>query len=376
MSAVELDGDRQRQAKEYARIRRRLFLVNLLVGAAYVLIWLVTGLSAWWRDQVLSITANPWLAVAIYALGFGAVFMVIDAPLTYYSGYVLPHRYGLSRQTFLEWLWDQIKGIAISGVLGLILLEVIYLLLRESPDWWWLWAFVVVLVFSVLLSNLAPVLLFPLFYKFTPLQDQELKDRLVRLAERAGTYVRGVFTFNMSSKTVEANATLMGLGNTRRIALGDTLLESFSNDEIETILAHELGHHVHGDLGKGILVQSILSLIGFWLASLVMRWGVAAFDLNGLADPAGLPLLVLAMGVYGLVTMPLGNAYSRWRERLADQYALETTQKPQAFASAMTRLANQNLADADPEPWVEVLLHSHPSISRRVAMAESFGSEN
>jgi STE24 endopeptidase len=179
----------------------------------------------------------------------------------------------------------------------------------------------------------------------------------------------------MSSKTVAANAAVMGLGKTRRIVLGDTLTNNFSHDEIETVLAHELGHHVHRDLPLGIIVQSTLTLIGFWLADGVMRWGIALFGYSGLTDPAALPLLLIALAVFGLVTMPLGNLWSRWREVMADEYALQMTHRPQAFISAMTRLANQNLADADPPAWVEFLLHSHPSISKRVAMAQSLRIE-
>jgi STE24 endopeptidase len=176
----------------------------------------------------------------------------------------------------------------------------------------------------------------------------------------------------MSSKTVAANAALMGLGNTRRIVLGDTLTTRFTADEIEAVLAHELGHHVHRDLVTGIAVQSGLTLAGFWLADQVMRWGIAVFGYTGLTDPATLPLLMVALAVFGLVTMPLGNLWSRWREVKADEYALKMSGNPQAFISAMTRLANQNLADADPPAWVEFLLHSHPSISKRVALAQCF----
>jgi STE24 endopeptidase len=373
---TSLDAERQQKAKEYARIRRRLLLVDLALGAAFVLVWLLSGASLGLRNQVMALTNQPLLAVALYAAVFGAAYGVLDAPLSYYSGFVLPHRYGLSTQSLRAWLWDQVKGAAIGGVLGLVLLEVMYVLLRASPDWWWLWTALVMLFFSVILSNLAPVLIMPLFYKFVPLDDADLAARLTRLSEQAGARVRGVYRFDMSSKTVQANAAVVGLGNTRRIILGDTLLESFSSDEIETILAHELGHHVHGDLGKGILVGSALTLIGLWLAGRALNWGVAAFDLAGLADVAAMPLLALALGAFELVTMPLNNGYSRWRESLADRYALETTRKPEAFADAMTRLANQNLAEADPERWVEVLLYSHPAISRRVAMAKEFGLES
>jgi STE24 endopeptidase len=288
-----LDPDRQKKAKEYARIRRRLMLVDLGLGAVYALVWLLSGASFWLRDQVLALTQNQLLVVALYAAVFGGIYALLDAPLGYYRGFVLPHRYGLSTQTFGAWLWDQVKGAAIGGAFGLVILEVVYVLLRLSPDWWWLWTALVMLLFSVVLSNLAPVLIFPLFYKFSPLDDEDLVARLTRLAERAGTRVRGIFRFDMSSKTVEANAAVVGLGNTRRIILGDTLLDNFSADEIETVLAHELGHHVHGDMGKGILVQSVLTLGGLWLANLALRWGITAFGFEGLADVAAMPLSLI-----------------------------------------------------------------------------------
>jgi STE24 endopeptidase len=368
-----LDPERQQQAKEYARIRRRLFIVDLAFGAVYLLVWNFSGLSPWLRDQVFGLTQATWLSVPLFALGFGAPYSILTAPLNYYSGFVLPHRYGQSTQSLTDWLKDQFKGLLIAGVLGLIVLEIIYALLGAAPQTWWLWAGLVMLIFTVLLSNLAPVLIFPLFFKYQPLENEDLVERLTRLAERAGTKVKGVYVFDMSSKTVAANAALMGLGNTRRIVLGDTLINKFSANEIEAVLAHELGHHVHKDLPLGIIVQSALTLIGFWLADGVMRWGIAAFGYRGLTDPAALPLLLIALSVFGLVTMPLGNLWSRWREVMADEYALKTTQQPQAFISAMTRLANQNLADAEPPAWVEFLLHSHPSISKRVAMAQNYG---
>jgi STE24 endopeptidase len=367
-----LDPERQEKAKEYARIRRRLFVVDLVIGAVYLIIWIVTGLAPWLREQVHLLTQATWLSVPLFAFGFGLPYGILTAPLNYYGGFVLPHKYEQSTQSLKDWLIDQVKGLLISGILGLIVLEIIYWFLGMAPQTWWLWAALVMMVLTIILSNLAPVLIFPLFYKYQPLEDEELVNRLTQLAENAGARVKGVYAFDLSSKTVAANAALMGLGSTRRIVLGDTLINSFSTDEIETVLAHELGHHVHKDLLLGILVQSVLTLFGFWLANLVMRWGIATFGYTGLTDPATLPLLIIALSIFGLVTMPLGNAWSRWREVMADTYALATTQKPQAFISAMTRLANQNLAEAEPPAWVEFLLHSHPSIHKRVAMAENY----
>lgn len=373
---VVLDESRQGKAKEYAAVRRRLMLVDLAIGAIYVLLWLLTGLNITVREWVAEITPNPWLAVALFGAAFALPYVLISLPLSYYTGFVLPHRYGQSNQALGSWVVDQIKGAAIGGVLSLIMLEVIYWLLRAAPEWWWLYAAGVMLFFTVILSSLAPVLIAPLFYKFTPLQDEDLARRLIRIAEQAGTNVKGVYRFDMSKRTKGANAALMGLGATRRIVLGDTLLDEFTPDEIETVLAHELGHHVHRDIPLGIVVNTALTLLSFWLAHQTLLWGVDAFGLTSVGDPAGLPLLMVVVTVISLLAMPLGNAYSRWRERMADRYALESTRKPQAFADAMTRLANQNLAEADPARWVVLLLYSHPPIRERVAAAHAFSAHS
>jgi STE24 endopeptidase len=373
-STPTLDPERQKMAKEYARISRRLMVVDLAFGGVYALAWLVFGWSANIKTWLAGFSANPWLLVALYALVFGGIYLLINLPLSYVEEYVLPHRYSQSTQDLKGWVSDQLKGLGISALLGGIVLEIIYTVLRAFPDTWWLWAALIMIVFSVLLANLAPVLLMPIFNKFVPIgpEHQDLVDRLMRLFQKAGTRVQGVYKFDMSRRTKSANAALTGLGSTRRIILGDTLLSEFTPDEIETVLAHELGHQVNRDIPLMIVAQAALTLVGLWLASLGLRWGASLFGLAGPADIAALPVFMLVIGLYGLVTMPLTNALSRWRERKADQYALETTHNAAAFASAMTRLANQNLSDADPEAWVELLLYSHPALSKRIHMAEAY----
>jgi STE24 endopeptidase len=370
---VAVDNERQELAKEYARIRRRLMLVELLIGGLYALTWLVFGWSSELKGILLSITDNEWILVAFFGLVFGGIYYLITLPLSYYSGFSLPHRFGLSTQTLREWVVDQIKGLGIGLILGGILIETIYVLLRIAPDNWWIWAALIMLFFNVLLANLAPVILFPIFYKFVPLGDDhaELVERLIALAKEANTYVKGVFIFDMSSRTTAANAGLTGIGNTRRIILGDTLIEEFPTDEIETVLAHELGHHVNKDIPLGILIESLITLIGFFLASSVLDWGTLNLGFYGPSDIAAMPLFILVMGFFGLITMPLGNAYSRWRERLADTYAIEITGNGSAYASALMRLANQNLSELNPEPWVEFLFYSHPSLGKRIKNAET-----
>ncbi len=376
MTEATLDQEKQDQAREYARIRRRLMLLDLGLAAVYTVLWLALSWSEALRDRLTDLTNNQWLVVAGFMLIFGGLYFVIDLPLGYYSGFILPHRFDLSNQTLKDWVVDQVKGVLVGGVLGLLVIELVYFLLRSSPDLWWLWAGLALLLFNVVLANLAPVLLMPIFYKFVPLDEEhaELAERLLHLAERVGTRVQGVYKFDMSRRTKAANAAVTGLGNTRRILLGDTLINEFSPAEIETVLAHELAHQVHRDIPLGILIESLITLGGLYLAALVLNWSVITLGFNSIADVAAIPLFGLVMGLYGLIIMPLGNAYSRLRERRADEFALKITGNGEAYASALTRLANQNLAEADPEPWVEVLLYSHPALSRRIAMAENYQS--
>lgn len=380
MEETTLDLKRQEQAKQYARIRRRVMLVNLGLNAIYTLLWLLAGWALSVRDFFLGYTSNDWLLVAGFAFIFGAAAIVYELPMSYYSGFVLPHRYGMSNQSLKDWITDNIKGLLVAGPIGLLMLEGVYFVLRIAPDVWWMLAAGFLLVFNVILGNLFPVLIAPLFNKYTPLDEEhaDLADRLVQLAQRANTPVMGVYKFDLSRQTNAANAALAGIGNTRRIILGDTLINEFSADEIETILAHELGHQVNNDIPLGIAFGTVNTLAGLYLASLGLVWGAGFFGFNGVADIAAFPLFGIVLGGFGLVTMPLGNAFSRWRERKADAYALQATNNAQAFASALTRLANQNLAEVQPEGWVEFLLYSHPALSKRIAMAEghhSFGEK-
>jgi STE24 endopeptidase len=232
------------------------------------------------------------------------------------------------------------------------------------------WAFFMGLF--VLLAQLAPVVLFPIFYKFEPLDNEELRRRLVVLGERAGTRVRGVYRWKLSEKSKKANAALTGLGATRRIILADTLLDNYTPDEIEAVLAHELGHHVHRHILKSIFVQACITLAGFWAANWVLHYAVDHHMFEQLSDFANLPLLVLVSVVLSVILMPALNAYSRYNERQADRYAFESIASVEPFISSMNKLAQQNLAERTPSKWVEALFHSHPSISRRLAAAEAW----
>jgi len=377
---VMLDAEKQKKARQYARIKRRLSAVGIGIGAAGILVLLLSGLGNWLRTvlQRLSWLAwhsatgwYPWQILAYFLIIFLA-YEIITAPLSYYS-YALSRRYGLSTMSRSAWLRDQMKGLALGIVLEGAIIELIYVLLAFQPKSWWLWVALVLIFFSVVMANLAPVLILPLFYKFSPLPEGELTERLLALVRRANTHVRGVFTMHLSDKTTAANAAVMGLGNTRRIVVGDTVLDRYTTDEIEVVLAHELGHHVHKDIWKLLVSQSILMSGGLYLANLAFHWVVEVQHYyQSFADPATLPFLFALMGIFGLVVMPISNGLSRIIEYQADEYALQATHKVEAFKSAMTRLANQNLAEAEPAPLIEILFHSHPSIRKRLQHADEF----
>jgi STE24 endopeptidase len=247
---------------------------------------------------------------------------------------------------------------------------VLYFLLRRAGEWWWVGAGLFFLLFGVAMSALFPVLILPLFYKLQPLENDSLRQKLTALAQQVGAKVLGVYRMGMSEKTKKANAAFAGLGSTKRIILGDTLLDKFAEDEIEVVMAHEMAHYKHGDITKMIAWGTATTFVGLKVADLGLRWGMAQFGYREVWDIAAFPLLALCLFVFGLVVMPLNNAFSRSREWKADAAALELTSNRDAFIRAMRKLGDQNLADLSPHPLIEFLLHDHPSLARRIAWAE------
>jgi len=323
------------------------------------------------RDFALSVTPRASLALLVYLLVLAGTSELLHLPLSYYSGYVIEHRFGLSRMTVWMWTKDRLKELALGTVLGVAAAELFYWTLRRHPETWWVWMATAFVLFGIAMTKLAPVVLFPLFFKFQPLENEELMRRLTALCERAGPPVAGgVWEWKLSEKSRKSNAALVGWGSTRRIILSDTLLEKHSPEEIETILAHELAHHVHRDISKGILIEAGLAFATFYLIHRALVWATPRFGFDGLADFANLPFVLLVSTGLSLVALPAAKAYSRWRERLADEFALRATRNPQAFIGAMRKLGEQNLADPKPHPAVEFLFYSHPSMEKRIAFAE------
>ncbi len=360
------------EARRYNRIHRRLGVADFAIGSGFLIVLLLTGWSGWLRDLALRRGfQNYTLAVFIYLFLLLFVGKVLAFGLDYY-GFRLEKQYQLSTQKMRAWVWDEAKGFLVGLVLAGIVVELVYFLIRQWPQYWWILAWAIFMGLFVVMAQLAPVVLFPIFYKFEPLENEDLRRRLIVLSEHAGTRVRGVYRWKLSEKTKKANAALTGLGSTRRIILADTLLDNYAPDEIEAVLAHELGHHVHKHILKSILVQAGVTLLGFWAANFVLHYAVDHHMFEELSDFANLPLLAITATVISLLLMPALNAYSRFNERQADRYAFESIATVEPFISSMNKLASQNLAERTPSKWIEVLFHSHPAISKRVAAAEAW----
>lgn len=361
------------EARRYNRIKRWLGIADFVVGFGLLIVLLLTGLTGNLRDLAYQLGRQYYtVSLILYVVMLMLLTKVIGIGLEYY-GFRLEHNYRLSNQKLTSWLWDQVKGFLVSVILASIVAVVLYSILRQYAQHWWVLSWAVFLGLFVLMAQIAPVVLFPIFYKFEPLQNDDLKARLVRLSEKAGTRVRGVYKWKLSEKSNKANAALTGLGATRRIILADTLLDNYSPEEIEAVLAHELGHHVHRHILKSIGVQAVVTLVGFWATNQVLHFAVERMHMfEQLSDFANMPLLILVATLLSLLLMPALNAYSRFNERQADRYAFRSISTVRPFISSMNKLASQNLAERTPSKLVEWLFHSHPSISRRVQAAEAW----
>jgi len=336
------------------------------------LVFLLAGGSEAIRNLVEGWTTTSALIVLLYLLVAGAGLQLIEFPFEIYSGHFIEKRFGLSKVSIISWLYDWLKGTLIQSVLLVAIVSGIYWLLRSQPDLWWLWAAIGATVLVIIMMALVPVLLLPLFYKFEPIPEGELKDRLFALADQIGTHVQGIYVWHLGDKTSKANAAVTGWGRTRRIIISDTLIESNSPEEIEVVMAHELGHHVRWDVWKMMFVSTILIFVSFFVIDLAMNAWIDSLGLRGISDIAGLPLVLIVGAGVSLVALPVSNWLSRRAESAADLYALNLTGMRDQFISAMDKLGDQNLAQKKPNAFVEFVFHSHPSIQHRIDNARAW----
>jgi STE24 endopeptidase len=363
------------EAKSYGRRELACTLADKALDVAYLAVaafLLARPVDAWL--QTYPLLARNWsLRLAALFLVIMGIHLLLSFPLSLYSGHVLEQQYHLSTQSFGRWLWQYVKRNLLGIGFSLVLFVGLYWMIWTVGSAWWLVAAAAFFLVSVVVGQLGPVLILPLFYRVEKLDAPDLADRIGRLAAGTGLSIEGVYRLILSDETVTANAALAGLGRTRRVLLGDTLLDGLRPEEIEVVFAHEIGHHVFHHIRKSILAGLVFSAAGFWLCDrLLMLWAGHAggpFD-YGRLPVATLPLLLLILTVFALVFEPLRNAVSRRFERQCDRYALERTGAREAYLSAFRKMARLNKDDPNPH-WLAVLLfHSHPPIAQRLAMAE------
>jgi STE24 endopeptidase len=362
-------------AKDYERKKIYIFIIDLLIAVVFLLIVLLTGVSLYLRDAVFNLTTNFYLALLYYLLFLGFMYLIVDFPIVFYDGFVLEHKYNLSNETFTGWCKRQLKGILLNIILVIPLIEVLYLLMRHFPDMWWAISAAVWIILTIVLTNLAPIVILPFFYKSVPLDNTELNCRIEECARISGIKVKGIFRIDLSKETKKANAALAGIGNTKRILLSDTLLSGYAPGEIVTIFAHEAGHDRYGHMYKLFAFGSLVSFAGFYTVYHMVGLIVLLLGFKNVWDIAALPGLILAMAIFSLAVAPLQNVMSRYFERQADIFSLEVTRDSTSFISAMNKLSIQNLSDTHPNPLVEFLFYSHPPIGKRIKLAQIWESQ-
>ena len=367
----ELSSEELKNAKSYQRIRNWLTLVDIVLTILLLCVMMGFGIQNFFL-WLAGISNHLWLELFLFFLGFSLFFLVFHLPFRFYSGYLLEKRYQLSNHTPQSWVMETLKKEILSFVLTTALVFLLFLLVWKNPkDWWW-WTWLAYAGVTILLGKLFPILIIPLFYKYDPLPEGELRARIVTLANRFGMNVKNIYSLNLSKTTKKANAAFLGLGKTKRIVLSDTLIQNFTNDEIETVLAHELGHFKHKDIWKQLALGMIMSWMAFWLVHRVLDSVAADFGYLGIKDLYYFPLLCLVFYSFSLIVSPLGNFFSRYVEKQADLFALRATRDQDAFISAMEKLSQMNLADPSPHPLIEFLLYDHPAIGKRIALAQKF----
>ena len=354
-------------SKTYNNIKLASGIGKGIASFILILFFVLSGLSRTLLTLLTQYTQITYLQFLLFVGVTGLAAGILFFPLNYYTGFYLEHKYNLSNQTFLAWIWEDLKGLLVSLVIGIPVLLLFFWLLNRYGAIWWLPMAVLLFILSVLLARIVPVFILPLFYKITPLEDEDLKTRINTLATDAGIKVQNVYKFNMSKNTKKANAAFTGIGKSKRILLGDTLLDNYSQDEIETVLAHELGHYKKKHIIKNIIIGTASSFLTLFLIAWFYDKSLAWFHFTGRIDIPALPLLSLWAMLIGIILTPVGNIISRKYEYEADEYAVTSTHKPADFIATLEKLNDQNLGDKDPHPFVEWFFYSHPSIKKRIA---------
>ena len=369
----EFDSKKRKLAQHYTRGRLLNFAFNgVVIPIGFLFIFLSTGASAL-LSGVLS--GYGFLQVPVYAFLLLWFMTAVEFPLRFYFSYVREHNYGLSNYTLGGWFKDFLKGVVLNFVTAVPIAVGLFYLLQF--DLWWIYAGIALTLLRILFTYIIPVVVLPFFYRMEPYKDEEHRKKILEIVRNAGLNdIKNVYVANESAKSTKANALFSGFGGTKRIVLFDTLTEKFTKDEIETVIGHELGHYIHKDEFRDIVLQTILAFPMLFVIDIILRAYVGTSGISSLADVAILPLILLSYYVLGLIAMPVENAYSRKMEREADLFALDSIRKPDAQISTEKRLADMALSEIKSHPVIEFVLRSHPDTLNRIKSCEEWKRRN
>lgn len=359
-------------SKKYNNTKLTLSIIETIAGFVLIFLFVSTGWSVMLEDYLRYNFSSDYLIFILFVLIIGAAGSIIFFPFSFYSGYILEHKYNLSNQNLFKYFIEKAKGLLVSGVIGIPILLLFFRVLREYGTNWWLPFAILMFFISVVLSQIFPVIILPIFYKIKPIENDSLRSRISKLVENAGLIMENVYSFDMSKNTKKANAAFTGIGKTKRIILGDTLLDGYTEDEIETVIAHEVGHYKRKHITKNIIFGTISSFATLFVIAQLYELSLEWFGFESVTQIAALPLLMIWSVIIGLITTPLGNILSRKFEYEADRYAVNVTRKPGSFINTLEKLTEQNLGDKEPNKFVEWFFYSHPSISNRISAIQKF----
>ncbi len=370
----EFNKKKRKTAKIYSRTRFIAGLINGIIIPIVALFLLLQYDIINILSDMFQFNFSVWVGLPLFILAITIILQLIELPLSFYFGYIYEHKYKLSNQSIGGWIWDYTKSSIIGFIFAVIIDSVIFALIIYSPTYWWIWAWLFMFGFEFFISFIYPVTLFRLFYKLKPYDNKKMIKSIKALCKKAGVNeVKKILIADESSKSNKPNAMFTGLGSTKRVILFDTLADNFTDNEIKTVIGHELGHYHHKDILYGSIISGISSFVMLFLINLLLGLNLFGITKNMFAV---LVLITFFFQLFGLITMPLFNIYSRWRERRADWFALELVKLPKAQISTEKKLADMALGDDKPNRFIEWVWYSHPAIWRRVEMSESWAKQN
>lgn len=353
------------KAKQYNRIKILFEVLNLILSLILLLVLVFTPLAKYVETQVHSVTSNDYLTFLLFLIVIGIFNLIITLPFEFYSSFIIEHKYQLSNQRFHDWILERLKSALVSTLIGLPIALVFFYLIKNY-EYWWLILAIIVFIFSILLVRLAPTLIFPIFYKFTKLENEQLKQKITILCSKFNLRFEGIYSFNLSKNTKKANAGFTGIFKSKRIILSDTLIENFTNDEILTIFAHELGHYKKKHIVKNILIGLITTTLTFYITNQLYLEIIKKYEFTSLAQLSAFPILLLILSIISILIMPVSNSVLRKFEYEADEFAVKSTGDKLSFINSLEKLSKINLADKNPHWLIEFIFYSHPSIEKRI----------